>query len=93
MILKDYNMNLYRSDLITRISAELKNIKEGMQNFKEMQVVGLKENNLRLQQYNSMQASLNEMALRFENLVRKFTEKEEESLELARVSYLSSKKK
>lgn len=74
------NCTCYSEDLITRISTELKSIKEGMKNFKEMQVDTMKENYLRLQEHTQLSNSLNEMASRFEKLVKKFTSKEEESL-------------
>ena len=74
----------YSNDLISRISKEIMEIKEQLQGFKEMQVSTIKDNYIRLQEYNSLSSSLNEIAHRFENVVKKFTEKEEASLEIAR---------
>ena len=63
-----------------------------MSGFKEMQVSSVNENRLRMQEYKQLSDTLNEMAKKFEKVVKKYAQKEESNIEIARISLISQKK-
>ena len=66
-----------RNDIFKKVSREMKDLKDNLNDFKEIPVNSMSENSRILMEYNAMNKVMNELAKKFESLGKRFQAKEE----------------
>ncbi|CDW85533.1 syntaxin 12 [Stylonychia lemnae] len=80
-------------DLLRKNAMQISTIKRGLDHLSDIQVSGVKDNQARMREYNSIKSSLNEMTKKFETYAKRFGDTEELNLKNYRDSVLNPNKK